>query len=185
MGRNRQSAMLGMGDDDHAKLFPGSQAGTTCFVPLLQCRYIGLPVMQDPIKITNHLHLPLSEIEFHFARSGGKGGQNVNKVETRVELLFDVEHSASLSDHQRKRLLSELQSRLDSHGMLRIVVQGSRSQWRNRVVAVKRLVEILEAALKPKKKRVKTKVPEAGKQKRLDEKKRRGEIKRMRSVPNE
>ena len=136
--------------------------------------------MDDPIKITSHLVVPLSELEFRFARSGGKGGQNVNKVETRVELFFDVAHSASLSDHQRERLLDVLQSRLDSNGMLRIVAQESRSQWRNREHAVNRLVEILQQALKPKKKRVATKSPEAAKEKRLEEKKRRSERKKLR-----
>lgn len=138
--------------------------------------------MDDPIKITNHLSIPLSELEFHFARSGGKGGQNVNKVETRVALLFDVEHSASLSEHQRKRLLDVLQSRIDSKGMLRIVAQDSRSQWQNRELAVKRLAEILQTALKPKKKRIATKTPQGAKERRLVEKKRRGEIIRSRRI---
>jgi ribosome-associated protein len=141
--------------------------------------------MDDPIKITNHLHIPLSELEFRFARSGGKGGQNVNKVETKVELLFDVAHSASLSEHQRERLLDVLDPRIDGNGMLRIIAQESRSQWRNRESAVNRLVEILQQALKPKKKRIKTSIPQAGKQRRLDQKKRRGEIKRLRMSQDE
>ncbi|HTK81078.1 MAG TPA: alternative ribosome rescue aminoacyl-tRNA hydrolase ArfB [Bacteroidota bacterium] len=138
--------------------------------------------MDDPIKVTSHLSIPLGELEFHFARSGGKGGQNVNKVETKVELFFDVEHSASLSDHHRNKLMSELRSRLDSRGMLRIVAQDSRSQWQNRELAVERLVEVLQAALKTKKKRVATKTPAAAKERRLVEKKRRGIIIRSRRI---
>jgi len=141
--------------------------------------------MDDPIIISSHLRIPLSEILFQFSRSGGKGGQNVNKVETKVELLFDVRHSPSLTVDDRSRLLHQLGSRLDGEGVLHIVSQESRSQWANREQAVAKFVDILRSSLKPVKKRTKTKLPASAKRKRLEHKKRRGEIKKMRRVKEE
>ena len=136
--------------------------------------------MPETLTIYRELRIPMREIKYRFARSGGKGGQNVNKVETRVELLFDVAHSPTLSDHQRGQLLENLKSRLDTQGILRIIAQESRSQWRNREEAVRRFVELLEKALTPKKKRFLTKVSRIAKVRRLEEKKRRGRVKQMR-----
>ena len=133
------------------------------------------------MEITPNCRIPLSELKFQFARSGGKGGQNVNKVETKVELSFDVAGSPSLSDSQRHRLLETLGARLDTSGVLRIVSQESRSQWKNREGAVRKFVDILKKALKPRKKRIATKVSHVAKEKRLDQKKRRGAIKKIRS----
>lgn len=136
--------------------------------------------MDNTITINDHLELPYSELHFRFARSGGRGGQNVNKVETRVELLFDVGASPSLTDAQRHQVLKKLRSKIDSDGVLRIVAQESRSQWRNRVDAMDRFKELIGAALKPAKKRIATRTPHSVKEKRLDEKKRRGRIKQLR-----
>ncbi len=136
--------------------------------------------MNDTIIINDQLTLPYSEVSFRFARSGGRGGQNVNKVETRVELLFDVAGSKSITEVQRRQILTRLRSYIDSSGMLRIVAQESRSQWRNRVDAMERFVELMKMAIKPVKKRVVTKVSHAAKQKRLDDKKRRSETKQLR-----
>ena len=138
--------------------------------------------MADGIRINSHTIIPRSELHFRFARSGGPGGQNVNKVETRAELLFDVANSPSLSQSQRDRIVDRLRTDIDAEGVLHIVSQESRSQWQNRVEAVEKFVEKIRRALKPKKKRIATKLPKAVKEKRLEDKKRRGETKKMRKV---
>jgi ribosome-associated protein len=141
--------------------------------------------MDDPVIISSRLRIPLSELVFQFSRSGGKGGQNVNKVETKVELIFDVRSSASLTVDERSMLLHRLGSRLDGEGKLHIISQESRSQWANREQAVEKFVGILKAALTPVKRRTKTKIPASSKRKRLEHKKRRGEIKKMRRMKEE
>ena len=140
--------------------------------------------MRETVHINQNLEIPPRELRFKFARSGGKGGQNVNKVETKVELLFDVVNSPSLSDHQRNIIRKNLKSQIDSDGVLHLVSQESRSQWKNREDAVRKFIELLQKALKPKKKRIKTKITLGGKEKRLTLKKHRGEIKKMRKVRN-
>jgi len=138
--------------------------------------------MQTPLIITKTLTIPLSELDFRYARGGGPGGQNVNKVETKVELLFDVAGSPSLPADVRAILFSRLQSRLDTAGILHIVASESRSQWQNRQAALTRFIELLQAALKPVKKRVKTKISRGAKQRRIDDKKKHGEKKRLRRI---
>ena len=129
--------------------------------------------------------IPLSELQFRFSRSGGRGGQNVNKVETRVELLFNVHQSPSLSETQRETISKKLDSRIDERGNLHIISQKSRYQWRNRQEAVERFIELIQKALTPKKVRRATKVSNAAKENRLEEKKRRSKIKHLRRVHEE
>lgn len=138
--------------------------------------------MPEVLSVNKSVAIPFSELRFRFARSGGRGGQNVNKVETRVELLFDVVHSSGLSEDDRDRILKHSRSKIAADGVLRIVAQESRSQWKNREIAVKRFVEMLREALKPRKKRVAIKVSQAAKVKRLEDKKRRSKLKQLRRV---
>lgn len=127
--------------------------------------------------ITEALSISENEIRFRFHRSSGPGGQNVNKVSTRVELLFDVQHSPNLNGTQKERILSSLKSRIGKDGILRVVVDESRSQWHNREKAIKRLTAILRAALKPRKKRLPTKPSAAALHKRIKSKKLHAEKK--------
>jgi ribosome-associated protein len=137
------------------------------------------------LRINESLSLPLAELEFHSSRSGGPGGQNVNKLETRVELLFDLEQSPSLTADQRELLRSNLHSKIDQAGILRVVAQESRSQWQNKQHAIKKFVLLLRKGLHARKKRIGTKPSKRVKEKRLQSKKILGEKKRMRKVPIE
>jgi ribosome-associated protein len=132
------------------------------------------------IAITPRLTIPASELTFQFSRSGGPGGQNVNRRETRVELLFDVANSPSMSEAQRSRLLKRLGTHIDSDGVLHLVAQTHRSQRRNREEAVQRFVQLLRSALRRRKRRIATEVPHKAKERRLAAKRRRSESKERR-----
>jgi ribosome-associated protein len=136
--------------------------------------------MEGDVVVSPALTIPASELSFRFSRSGGPGGQNVNKVSSRVVLEFDVRGSSSLTDAQRRRLLHRIGSRLDSNGILHIQVDDSRSQWQNRQTAVRRLAEVLLEGLKVQKRRIPTGRTASANSRRLEAKKRRGEIKRRR-----
>lgn len=143
--------------------------------------YPPAPDMDDRLLlITPALAIPRAELQFRTSRSGGPGGQHVNKVETRVELLFDVAASPSLSDAQQQRLLEDLRTWLDSDGVLHLVSDSYRSQYRNREDVIARFVLLLQHALRPRIPRKATRVPRAVKAARLQEKHHRAEIKRRR-----
>ena len=127
-------------------------------------------------RVTRSVVLPLSEIELRISRSSGPGGQHANKTESRVEAVFDVEASAALSDVQKHRV------RAKTGPIIRAVAQDERSQFRNRQLAIDRLVARLAEALRVERRRVPTKPSRAAKAKRVDAKKRRGETKRLRRV---
>ncbi len=121
--------------------------------------------------------IPPSELRFRTARSGGPGGQHVNKTSTKVEVLWNVARSESVSAAQRERLLAKLSTRIDARGMLRVASTDSRSQLQNREAAVDRINAIAQKALRVPKIRKKTRPPKRAVEGRLAEKKKRAEKK--------
>ena len=126
--------------------------------------------------------ISLDELSFRYARSSGPGGQHVQRTETKVELLFDLARSPSLSEEQRQLALSRLGGRIDSQGVLHLVSQTGRSQLDNREEVVERFCRLLAAALVPAKKRASTKPSTASRHRRLEAKRHRSEAKRLRRV---
>ena len=124
--------------------------------------------------------IPESELVFKASRSSGPGGQNVNKLNTRVTALFRVAGSASLSEEQRQQVLRRLSSRIDKDGVLHVTSQKHRSQEANRREAVERLQQLVQEALRPRPVRKKTQAPAAARERRLAEKKRRSDRKQQR-----
>jgi ribosome-associated protein len=138
------------------------------------------------LRITDTVSIPESELSFRFSRSSGPGGQHVNRSETRVELVFDLMGSPSLSERQKARAGGRLEGYLDKDGVLHLVSQSTRSQLRNREDVVERFRTLLRAALRVRRRRHPTKPTSAAREKRLEEKTRRSETKkrRQRIVPN-
>jgi len=134
----------------------------------------GDPMERESIPVTRAVSLPLSEVRFRFSRSSGPGGQHAQRNETRVEATFDVEASAALSPAQKRRVVA------NAGPVLRAVAQDERSQWRNRALAVERVADQLRAALAVRRRRVPTAPSAAARERRLDEKRRRSELKRLR-----
>jgi ribosome-associated protein len=122
------------------------------------------------------------EFEFRFSRSGGHGGQNVNKVSSRAELLFHVGNSAALTAEQKAQIRSKLRSRINADGYLVLASQDSRSQWQNREKAIARLVVLLAHALKKSPHRIATKATKTSGERRLQSKSRVSQKKKLRRV---
>lgn len=135
-------------------------------------------MLSDSIK-----DLLLKETSMTASRSGGPGGQNVNKVSTKVELRFPVEKSEILNDSQKQRILAKLKNRINKQGELIITSSTERTQWRNREKAVKLFFELIEKALIIQPKRKKTKPTAASRLKRLQNKKFLSEKKSLRKPP--
>jgi ribosome-associated protein len=135
--------------------------------------------IQDTIRVTRSVAVPRREIELRFSRSSGPGGQHAQRTETRVEALFDVEASSALTERQKQRVVTK------AGPVLRAVAQDERSQWRNRELAVERLVDVLRAALEVRRARKPTKPSAAAKERRLAAKRRRSDVKKLRRAPDD
>jgi ribosome-associated protein len=134
-------------------------------------------IRPESIQVTSRVAIPLDEIQLRYSRSSGPGGQHAQKTETRVEALFDVEASATLTDVQKKRLTGRVGP------VVRAVAQDERSQSRNRELALERLAGAIRAGLRVERKRRPTKPSAAARERRLEEKKRRAQTKRLRRPP--
>jgi ribosome-associated protein len=132
----------------------------------------------DPIPVTRSVSIPRSEIDYRFSRSSGPGGQHAQKSDTRVDASFDVEASSALSETQKRRVVGK------AGLVLRAVAQDERSQWRNRELATERLVESLRQALRVPRRRRPTKPTKASRERRLEQKRRRSDTKRLRRPPD-
>jgi ribosome-associated protein len=131
----------------------------------------------ESIRVTRSVNLAVEEIQLRFSRSSGPGGQHAQRSETRVEAILDVEASNALTEAQKRRVVAR------AGPVLRAVAQDERSQSRNRELAVERLVESLREALKIPRKRRPTAPTAASRERRLEQKRRRAEVKRLRRPP--
>ena len=133
------------------------------------------------VKVNQRVSIPEDELRFTASRSSGPGGQNVNKVATRMTLLFDLENSPSLSRVQKERVKKRLATRINLQGVLRVVCQRHRRQAANKREVVERFGRLLAEALRTRRPRKKTQVSRAIKKRRREENKRRSRLRRLRS----
>ena len=141
--------------------------------------------MSDAIVVTDTVRVPAGALTVHAVRASGPGGQNVNKVATKIDLRVDLHAVEGLSDAARARLRLLARNRLDADGRLVVTSQATRNQARNLEDARARVADLLRAALVPPRRRVHTKPTAGARRRRLDEKKLRGTVKRWRARPGE
>jgi ribosome-associated protein len=125
----------------------------------------------------------LAEVQFSASRSGGPGGQSVNKVNTKIELRFPVQKSAVLDENQKLLILSKLKNRINNQGELLLTSSAERTQWKNKEKATRKFFELIEKALTKPRKRKKTKPTEASRLKRIENKKKQAQKKSFRKPP--
>ncbi|MCY3774581.1 MAG: alternative ribosome rescue aminoacyl-tRNA hydrolase ArfB [Candidatus Aminicenantes bacterium] len=135
------------------------------------------------VHIRDGVDIKENEFRFVFSRSSGPGGQNVNKVDTRVTLVFDLMSSGSLTSEQKTELRRRLAGHLNRRGELRVVSQRHRSQWRNRQETLERFRHLLASALEKRKRRYETRIPARSRVRRLEDKAHRSRTKQMRRKP--
>jgi ribosome-associated protein len=131
----------------------------------------------ESIRVSRSVAVPLAEIVFRTSRSSGPGGQHAQKSETRVEAVFDVQASSALTERQKQRVVAK------AGPVLRAVAQDERSQLRNKELALERLVAALREALRVERRRVPTRPSAAARERRLEAKKRRSDVKKLRRPP--
>ena len=136
-------------------------------------------------RIDSRLFIKDRELTFSASTSSGPGGQHVNRVATRVTPLFDVDGSASLSAIQKQRVREALATRINREGTLRVVSSRHRSQRANRAATIERFIGLIAEAVRPRTRRRKTVVPRAQRRRRMDQKRRRGAQKRLRTQPED
>ena len=132
------------------------------------------------LNVSLELSIPRAEIQYRASRAGGAGGQHVNTSSTRIELLWDLPRSTAVTEEQRERIRAKLAPRLDSDGMVRVVVSDRRSQGQNKQLADERLAVLVKHALHIPKKRRATKPTRSSKERRLSEKKHHSDKKKTR-----
>jgi ribosome-associated protein len=138
---------------------------------------------RNGIKVNRNLTIPNDELDFTFLPSGGPGGQHANRSSTKVVVEWDVAASRVLGPRQRQRIQAVLKSRIDSSGVLRLSSDRHRSQLRNREDVTRRLGGIVAEALRPVKARTATNPTRSSRERRIKEKRHRGEIKKARRRP--
>ena len=137
--------------------------------------------MKDDLQIKNDIIIPGHEIEITASRAGGPGGQHVNKTSTRITVRWNVQQTSALDDSQKKLVIKNLHAELTIDGDILLHSSASRSQQQNKKAALDRLADTIRNALYVPKKRMKSKLPKKAKESRLQMKKQRGAIKKMRS----
>jgi ribosome-associated protein len=142
-----------------------------------------IDLMEEMLPINDKFSIPAHELWFTASRAGGPGGQHVNTTSSRITLHWDVTNTGAFDHVTRERLIARLHNRLNRDGILCLNVEDERSQHRNREIARQRLKDLVVEALKKPKRRIPTTAGAGAKRRRLDEKKHRSAVKRLRSKP--